>query len=168
MKASRADALSAAFKILSYRPRSVHEMRMQLEQKGYDAEEVCSTLLLLIRDDYLNDDKFATMLIDSRIESKCWGKRKIAMDLSRRGVPKAVIDGSLIGIDRRAEQRTAEKALEKWSRVRRTTEPFDEKTTQKAYRHLEARGFPASLIISLLKERRNEQAVDSDLYNPSL
>ena len=168
MKAPRPDALTTAFKILSYRPRSVHEMRMQLEQKGYDAEEVCSTLLLLIRDDYLNDEKFAAMLVDSRIESKCWGKRKIAMDLSRRGVPKTVIDGSLIGIDRRAEERTAEKALEKWTRVRGATKPFDEKTVQKAYRHLEARGFPASLIITLLKQEGKELPVDSDLYNPSL
>ncbi len=168
MKASRADALTAAFKILSYRPRSVHEMRLQLEAKGYDAEEVCSALLLLIRDDYLNDDKFAAMLVDSRVESKCWGKRKIAMDLSRRGVPKAVIDVSLVGIDSSAEERTAEKALEKWSRVRGAAKPFNEKTSQKAYRHLEARGFPASLIISLLQKRNKEQTVDSDLYNPSL
>ena len=160
--------MTAAFKILSYRSRSVHEMRLQLESKGYDTEEVCSTLLLLIRDDYLNDDKFAAMLVDSRVESKLWGKRKIAMDLSRRGVEKAVIDGSLQGIDQLAEERTAEKALKKWTRVRGVVKPFDEKTAERAYRYLEARGFPPSLIIPLLKKRRRAQAVDDDRYEPSL
>ena len=163
MKDSISDALTTAFKFLSYRQRSVHEMRLHLESKSYDAEEVCSALLLLIRDDYLNDDKFAAMLVSSRIENKLWGKRKIAMDLSRRGVPKAVIDGSLNCVDQRAEERTAKKALEKWTRVRGVKEPFSEKTAERAYRHLEARGFPTSLIIPLLKKRERTQTVDSRL-----
>ncbi len=157
MKTPRPDALTAAFKFLSYRPRSVHEMRVRLETKGYGAEEVSSTILLLLKDDYLNDGKFAAMLVDSRIESKLWGRRRIAMDLGRRGVEKAVIDESLKGIDNRAETRTAEKALEKWARIRTVRKPFDGKTARSAYRHLEARGFPASLIIPLLNEREEEQ-----------
>ncbi len=143
-------------------------MRVQLESKGYDAEEVSSAILLLLKDDYLNDDKFAAMLVESRTESKLWGKRRIAMDLGRRGVPKAVIDGSLKGLDNRAETRTAEKALEKWARIRTVRKPFDEKTAQRAYRYLEARGFSASLIIPLLKHREEEPPVDSDLYDQSL
>jgi regulatory protein len=139
-------------------------MRVQLESKGYDAEKVSSTLLLLLRDDYLNDDKFAAMLVDSRTESKLWGKRRIAMDLGRRGVPKSVIDESLKGLDNRAETRTAEKALEKWARIRTLRKPFDEKMARSAYRHLEARGFSASLIIPLLKEREKEQTVNNDHY----
>ncbi len=146
------DALTTAFKFLSYRPRSVHETRVQLESKGYNAEEVSSALLLLLRDDYLNDDKFAAMLVDSRTERKLWGKRRIAMDLGRRGVPETVIDGSLKGIDNRAEERTAEKALEKWARIRTVQKPFDEKTARSAYRYLKARGFSSSLIIPLLRE----------------
>ncbi len=168
MKTSRPDTLTAALKFLSYRPRSVHEMRVQLESKGYDAEEVCSALLLLISDDYLNDNRFAAMLVDSRIDSKNWGQRKIAIDLKRRGIPQAVIDGSLTGIDQRAEERTAEKALEKWTRVRRVQRPFDEKTARMAYRYLEARGFSASLIIPLLKHREREEAADNGLYEQGL
>lgn len=168
MKDSISDALTTAFKFLSYRQRSVHEMRLHLESKSYDAEEVCSALLLLISDDYLNDDKFAAMLVDSRIKTRHWGKRKIAIDLKRRGIPQAVIDGSLTGIDQRAEERTAEKALEKWARVRRVQGLFNEKTARMAYRHLEARGFSASLIIPLLKHRGREEAADNGLYEPGL
>ena len=163
MKSPRPDALTAAFKFLSYRPRSVHETRLHLESKGYAEEEVSSALRLLLRDDYLNDDKFAAMLVDSRTESKLWGKRRIAMDLGRRGVPKAVIDGSLKGLDNRAETRTAEKALKKWARIRTVRKPFDEKTARSAYRYLEARGFSSSLIIPLLKGKEEEQTVNNNL-----
>lgn len=168
MKDSISDTLTSAFKFLSYSPRSVHEMRLHLESKSYDAEEVCSALLLLIRDNYLNDDNFASMLVGSRTEQKHWGKHKIAIDLKRRGIPQTVIDGSLTSIDHRAEERTAKKALEKWTRARKVTRPLDEKTAQRAYRHLEARGFSASLIIPLLKQMGISEAADNGLYEPGL
>ncbi len=155
MKASKPDALKTAFKFLSYRPRSVHEMRLKLESKGF--EEVSSTIEHLIQADYLNDEKFAALLVESRAQSKLWGRRKIASDLKRRGISRAVIEETLKMIDTDAEAETARSALKRWSRRTGLHQPLGKKGVQKAYRHLKARGFSTSMIMPLLRGMEGEQ-----------
>ncbi len=155
MKASKPDALTTALKLLSYRPRSIHEMRLKLESKGL--EEVSSTIEHLIRADYLNDEKFAALLVESRAQNKLWGRRKIASDLKRRGLSRAVIDDSLEKIDTRAEAETARSALKRWSRRTGLSQPLGKKEVQKAYRHLTARGFSTSMIMPLLMGMESEE-----------
>jgi regulatory protein len=131
-------------------------MRLKLEAKGF--EEVSSTIERLVRADYLNDEKFATLLVESRVRSKLWGRRKIASELKRRGLSSAVIDGSLKMIDTRAEAETAGNALKRWSRRTGLSAPLDKKGVQKAYRHLKARGFSTSIIMPLLRSMEDEGA----------
>ncbi len=158
MKASKPDPLKTAFNLLSYRPRSVHEMRLKLESKGFGAQELSSIIEHLIKVDYLNDENFAALLVESRTQNKLWGRRKIASELKRRGLSSAVIDGSLKMIDTRAEAETAGNALKKWSRRTGLSAPLDTKGVQKAYRHLMARGFSTSIIMPLLRSMEDEGA----------
>jgi regulatory protein len=157
LKASKPDPLKTAFNLLSYRPRSVHEMRLKLESKGFVSVEVSSTIERLIRTDYLNDEKFAELLAESKTRNKLWGRRKIASELNRRGLSKTVIEDTLQRIDTSAEAETARSALKRWSRRTGLSAPLGKKEVQKAYRHLKARGFSTSMIMPLLRSMEGEE-----------
>jgi len=94
------DAVSLVYakiiNFLSYRPRSVKEVKDRLTKYkiiGDSAQDVY--LSQLKRNGYLDDTAFAKWYINSRNTHKHRSKRMLMYELSRKGVPKAVLDSLL-------------------------------------------------------------------------
>ena len=82
--------LDAAYRYLSYRPRSEGEMRQRLRQRGFDGEAVEKAISKL-REQKLSDDlAFATFWKESRLSSKPRSKRLIQRELSEKKVPAEI------------------------------------------------------------------------------
>jgi regulatory protein len=145
-----ADPIAAALRLLSYRARSVYELTERLKSKGFTPAEIDSTVEYLKEADYLNDEKFASELVATRIRNKAWGKGKIAADLHKRGLPKETADRALARLNDEEEAATAKEALRKWCKRTHASPPLVDLELKRAYRHLQARGFSASIIMPLI------------------
>ena len=119
MKESReekksADIRARALNLLSYRARSVNEIRLSLRERGYDEASIEETIGWLKEFGYLNDSRFAFELASSRVRNKNWGCRKIAFDLKRRGIDAGIISEVLEDLSGESEESAAQRALEGW------------------------------------------------------
>lgn len=148
---ARKDALTVALNYLSSRPRSIFEVRTKLKDKGFEAAEIDGTVERLIEASYLDDEKFAELLVDSRLRFKNWGPAKIARDLEKKGIPKETI-ARLLSASTVASSAAAKEAARKWIRKNRLSPPLERKDTERAFRFLSSRGFPPSVIFEILKE----------------
>jgi regulatory protein len=92
-------AHEAALKFLSYRPRSVAEVRKRLQEKDLSAEAVEAVLGRLQEAHLLDDQAFARYWVENREQFEPRSARALRFELRRKGVPDGDISASLEELD---------------------------------------------------------------------
>ena len=83
-------AKDAAYNYLSYRARSVKEVREKLVQKEFAEEIIEQVVDDLQRQKLLNDREFARRFVEARL-GRANGSRKLAQELRRKGIETEII-----------------------------------------------------------------------------
>ena len=147
-------AKNDAFRLLSFRARSVSELRERLVKKKYASETVEETLSFCLKQGFLDDEKFAKLYAISRVQSRPSGKRLIQTELKNKGLSPAVVNRALGAIEDFDEKELAfETALKRYQRMR----GLPEKTSKaRIYGFLSRRGFSSEAVFySLSKLYKN-------------
>jgi regulatory protein len=92
-------AYDRAVRFLSYRPRSMAEVRRYLVQDVEDEATIEAVLGKLVEQGYLNDAEFARYWVDSRAQFRPKGPRALRQELRLRGLESAEIDSALAGLN---------------------------------------------------------------------
>ncbi len=94
-------AYDRAVRFLSFRPRSVAEVRQYLAQAeaGYSAELVEAVITRLSEQGYLNDAEFARFWVDNRQRFRPKGAYALRQELRQRGVENEAIETALANVD---------------------------------------------------------------------
>lgn len=82
----RRSAMVAGLRLLSYRPRGVHELRDRLRRKGFGERTVDETLRRLRAMGYLDDEAFARMWTETRQARSPRSAGLAASELRLRGI----------------------------------------------------------------------------------
>ena len=85
----------AALNLLSYRPRSVAELRGRLERKGYDGQMIDEALARLENLGIVGDAEFARFWVENRQVHSPRGGRMLRSELRFKGVDRETIEGVL-------------------------------------------------------------------------
>lgn len=88
-------AINSALKYLSYRQRSIKEVRDHLVRKGYDKSIIENTIDYLEDKNYINDYQFAKSFIRDKSYLNKQGINKIRYDLLNKGVSKEIVAKTL-------------------------------------------------------------------------
>jgi regulatory protein len=100
------DAVEAAhdrvLRFLSYRPRSRVEVVRYLERRKVPSEIIDAVVERLVRSGLLDDEAFARYWVDNREQFRPRGAHSLRFELRGKGVPDAVIEQALEGLDETA------------------------------------------------------------------
>jgi regulatory protein len=134
----------AAVTLLARRDFASGELAARLQQDGYPAEAVTAVIADLTAGRILDDTRFATQYVAYHAD-RGQGPRRIAMDLSARGVARLQIEAAVAA-------RTDWAALAREVRIRRFGLSLPETWAEKAKqgRFLQYRGFSSDHIRSAL------------------
>ncbi len=139
--------MAYAMKLLSYRARSMREVELRLSEKGYGDDVVTVVIGSLSNEGYIDDERFARELADSRLRNKNWGAVKIASELRSKGLAMDIIDAVTGSIDEETELAAAKRAFSKWlRRCGLDNDNLEKSQSIKAARHLAQRGFSSSVV----------------------
>ncbi len=145
-------ARQAAFTLLSYRPRSVSEVRHNLIKKKMDDQIINQTIAELQQLGYLNDADFVRYWLEQRETFKPRGKRALQQELRQKGVDPQTIAEALGDLDELAGARKAASArAERWNHLPRR----DFQTKLGGF--LQRRGFSYDVIRQVTEELWEEQ-----------
>jgi len=134
-----------ALELLSRRGHFRRELKYKLAKRGYDEEEVESTLSRLEERNFVDDRALAREYANSRLRRRPMGRPLLASELRARGVDDEGIQEALAELTAEREGELARLAAEKWRRGRRGT-------PEALGRHLASRGFSPGLIYPLIKD----------------
>ena len=149
----REDTMAAAFRLVSYRPRSEKELRDRLRQRGFPEANIAATVTRLKELRLVDDAAFAASWVESRDRTGPRGRRLLSSELRTKGVSGQIATEAAAAIDEpeaayRAGSRRAATLREK---------PFEE-FRRKVGEHLLRRGFSYEIAESTARQLWQEFA----------
>ena len=148
--AALAKAKKDALRLLSFRARSIQELRGRLMRKNHPPALVEQVLEFCLKQGLLDDEKFAKLYALSRIQSRPVGKNLIQRDLQSKGVSAQIVQqalGTLVDFD---EKQTA---LDMATRRHQRMSGLDENVSKaRLYGFLKRRGFTGEAVFYALTQ----------------
>ncbi len=96
---SQEAAFQQALRLLSYRPRSVAEVRKKLVDKDFDPAVIETVINRLIEGNYLGDQAFAEEWVKNRSTFRPRSRRMLQFELRQKGVAEEHIHSALTRIE---------------------------------------------------------------------
>jgi regulatory protein len=138
-------AKQQAYRLLAYRSRTSSELSERLQQRGYTPAIITEVLRQLALDAYIDDRKVALDWARYRLQVKPLGRRRLAWELQRRGIPSELLEEVLREVYSEFDEvGLAEQAARK--RLRTTEFPLSLRERQRFSRYLMSLGFEADTV----------------------
>lgn len=96
---ARESAMKAALRLLTYGPRSEHELRERLMKKAIPPDARDATIARLRENGLIDDKGYAQAFVDSRNSTSPRSRRLIAAELRAKGIRQAVADECAAAVD---------------------------------------------------------------------
>jgi regulatory protein len=155
-----------AIRLLSFRLRSEHELKLRLKQKGYDAQLIANTLVRLRQEKYVDDTLFAELLTKQRMNSQKKGRNWVKQELQHKGIHSEQISNAMEHIDEQTEFRNAYDLINKrYGAEFKLDNDSVQKAKRKAIFLLQRRGYGSSVISNAMRELSKStggQGMDED------
>lgn len=140
-----------AYDYLSYRVRTVSELRKKLKSKKISESSVEKILAHLSELGLTNDEEFAAQLIKEKISRKPIGKKLLRQKLFEKGVPKAVSEDAIEkAFTQVSEKDLARENFKKYYPKIKDREIKDQK--KMTFDYLARRGFDYGIINEIIYE----------------
>ncbi|MDT8307077.1 MAG: RecX family transcriptional regulator [Anaerolineae bacterium] len=140
---------------LSYRPRSVAEVRRHFLRKGHEEALVERVIAYLSERALLDDEAFARYWVEQRETFKPRSRLALRQELYKRGVDAAAIDAAIDDVDElAAARRAAEKLAWKWRGL-----DYD-RLRAKLGGYLQRRGFGYDIVRLIVEETWADSGAD--------
>ncbi|KAF5028800.1 Regulatory protein RecX [anaerobic digester metagenome] len=147
------NAYNYAVNLLSRAPKSEKELKMKMQDKGYDVIFIENVIKKLREQRYIDDERYSEMFISSKINTSKDGRRKIKEALYNKGINKEIIDEKLSSVSEEEEIERAFLLAKK--KLASMKEEDTRKKTLKLSNYLINKGFEYStvkkVVSSLLK-----------------
>ena len=148
-------AKQVALNYLSYRPRTVEELRNHLLGKGFEGDHCQEVTSQMQKLGYLNDREYAKQWIQERKNARPRGKYLLRQELLRRGIDKEIADDVI------DQELTSDEAMQmiktlvdKKYRNARFSDFYELK--MKMIPFLQRKGFSFELILAVLEKIKGE------------
>jgi len=144
-----------AIELLSRRPHFVEQLRQKLADRHYAGDEIEATIERLSQSALLDDYETARGFVEMRLRRGPIGRRRIAVELSRRGAGETVVEAMLEESFSGSDLEAVRQAAERWAAGGR-------RDSQALGRHLDRKGFATGSIWTVLDEIRSSWADEDD------
>jgi regulatory protein len=145
-------AKQRALGLISYRPRTMIEVKRKLLRAGVDEDTVAAVIASLREAGLLDDESFSQAWVESRLTASPRSKRMIAWELRQKGVSDATIEASLENVS--DEAASYELALRRWPKVAKLETAGERR--RKLSEYLARHGFGYEIIQEVIAKIENE------------
>ncbi|MEJ7861556.1 MAG: regulatory protein RecX [Pyrinomonadaceae bacterium] len=149
---ARQKTFDRAVNLLTYKPRSIKELRERLLEKEWTNGEIVEEVIEKLKGyGYLNDVQFANDFALSKLRQKPIGKRVLKQKLTMKKLDKETIDEAVENaFEETPEAEIIEQAVAK--RLRLKGKPETREDSKKFYDYLLRQGFSYDLVSNTMRE----------------
>ncbi len=123
----------------AYQERSHYQVEKKLREMGMIPEAIDAIMLFLIKENFLNEERFARAYVRGKFYQNRWGKQKIIQGLKQHQIHANLIKTALTEIDDTDYQQTIKNLIEKKKKSLIKNNSYQ--TQQKIIRYLVQKGY---------------------------
>lgn len=142
--------ISKARNYCAYQERCISDVADKLNKWKVRHQQAEKIIEQLIREDYLNEERFARFYASGKFRINRWGKTRIIYELQKRQIPDLIIQIGLEEIDDEEYEQTLKEILSRKSREIKEPDPFKKK--QKLIAYAVQKGYHYGLVRQLLEK----------------
>ena len=143
-------ALQKIKKFCAYQDRCHAEVRSRLLAYKIYGDTLEEIIAELVREDYLNEERFSRSFVRGKFRMKGWGRNKIQRELKNRGISDYCIRKGMSEIDEGEYRQTLSRILQRYAET--NLKGKDEFTTvRKMYEHAFRKGFENEIISEIIQ-----------------
>ncbi len=145
------DCKRAALNFVSYKKRTIKQIKTKLRSRGFSDAAINRTIKFLLEYNYADDEKFAEEFVSSYLIRNPSGSARIESEMLKRGFPKKIIRSKIDDLNRSESiEELASAAAEKQWRALSGKPPEDRKRL--LFARLYRRGFDFETIKKATKK----------------
>lgn len=133
-----------------YQERSIHEVKEKLISLGTSEENIQKILALLIKNKFIDDERFALAFVSGKHQYKSWGKIKIRFELKSKKVADSIIQMAINSIDEDEYLKQLKELAERKLLSVKAKNDWDKKA--KTIRFLQSKGYEMNLILEVCEQ----------------
>jgi regulatory protein len=149
-KRSSGEVQEKIMRYCAYQERCHSEVRRKLSELGVSGDEADEIIVSLIKEGFLNEERFARLFAHGKFRLKRWGRLKITRELEMRGLTQACIRSGLQTIDEQEYLQTLEYLISRKEGEHREENIFVKR--DKIADHVIRKGFEPDLVWDVLKK----------------
>ncbi len=132
-----------------YQDRSHFEVEQKMKEFLLIPEAKEEILMFLIKENFLNEERFAKSYARGKFYIKKWGKNKIRLSLLQKGISDRLIKKSFEEIDDEDYKKTISELINKTLPTYKGLQEYQKK--QKVIKFLISKGFEYEMVLSNLE-----------------
>jgi regulatory protein len=141
------DTYNKALEVLARGPRATKDLGRWLAQRDHAPDDISATLERLTERGLLNDAAYATMFARGRLTTHHMSRRRIAAELAKRGVERAIADAAIAEVmDDEAIDERAMVTAAAAKKLRSLAKLEGDIQRRRLYGFLARKGYPADLV----------------------
>lgn len=141
-------ALSKAMALCSKREYCTDDIRTKLQSWGIGESDTGRIIMNLIKENFINEGRYAEAFVKDRFRYNKWGKVKIRSGLKMKKIPGEIIKSALDSIDDNTYRKTIEDLISVHRRSVKAKNQYDLKG--KLLRYGLSKGFESDLLYDIL------------------
>ena len=135
----------------AYQDRCFQEVERKLDTFHLIPEARDEILLYLMKENFVNEERFAKSYARGKFYQKNWGRIKIILELKKRKITERLINTAMLEINDNDYYKTAEKLIE--SKFNGLNERDSYKRNQKVIRYMLQKGYEYELVREILNDK---------------
>jgi regulatory protein len=145
------EAKNYSERLLARYPRTISEIKNKLKKKNYSDEITELTIQYFIENNILSDENYAKEWIESQLRNRPTSRIMCRKKMFQKGLSREIIDRHLDEFysPEKEEEVAYSLAIKK---IRKINENSSDKKKMKVGRYLDSKGFPESVIWSVLEK----------------
>jgi len=141
-------SLSKAMALCSRREYCPEDIRLKLESWGVSEDDAGRVIGILIKENFLNENRYAEAFVKDKFNYNKWGKVKIAAHLKMKKIPAGIVRSALGSIDDELYRRTLGDLIVSHRRSVKSKNQYDLKG--KLLRYGLSKGFESQLLYDII------------------
>ena len=144
-------------KYCAYTDRTLDEVNKKLEELEVSEEDAKIVVERLTKQGFINEKRFAESFARGKFRIKKWGKRRIKMEMRKKGLSDELIEKGLKELPEEDYSTTLDELLQKkWKQLQRSvvkdkTKDINAYNRQKLIRYALQKGYEMDLVIGRVK-----------------
>ena len=141
-------SLSKTMALCSRREYCPEDIRLKLESWGVSEDDAGRVIMILTKENFLNERRYAEAFVKDKFNYNKWGKVKIAAHLKMKKVPAGIVSSALECIDDELYRRILNELIVSHRRSVKAKNQYDLKG--KLLRYGLSKGFESQLLYDII------------------